>query len=247
MASPAPFVVCDGEKVYARIEGFYCETLAGAFDRSGSLATGATNVEANITRLPFYIGRTLQEEVDGVQTVPEQWLAVGQRQMSRTHAKIAWDGQQFTLRCLGPAGCEVGKAKVVHDEVVPLPSQTPVRIGGMFFFFLSPQQAVKKRAAPGPRVPWKSVLARVIETYLSSFIFFTVSDLARLAPSACPDIALPEDTTKIRAALVEQLKPEKLAALGLEAVDLADVPADAIKALSEHHKTQQKVWYKQIG
>nr|CCA17702.1 conserved hypothetical protein [Albugo laibachii Nc14]CCA18348.1 conserved hypothetical protein [Albugo laibachii Nc14] len=98
--------------------------------------------EALITHLPTELGRGPIVPPSGTVASGARISLGEQKAISRQHAKIFWNTEKccFEMECLGKNGLFVNGSFVTKDQVIPLTSKTPIRIGPARLYFL---QAVR--------------------------------------------------------------------------------------------------------
>lgn len=207
MAAP-PSILVDDKPAFALIKGFYSkEKKSGApgsafWDAQqgklkAELVPSIASVDFVVRSFPIHIGRQkTNTEVADASMDDDNWLLVTEcSTVSRHHATIDYMPAtgQWRLVCYGKNGCNVGTETIEKDRDAILHSQTSVRVGGFYFYFLLPSAAPSAQpAARAPRtlrptLPWKDIIRRTYAQHLAAIQYFTPLDIARLAPMSCPE------------------------------------------------------------
>ncbi|KAL0584307.1 hypothetical protein ABG067_005808 [Albugo candida] len=94
--------------------------------------------EALITHLPTELGRGPIVPSSGPVASGSRISLGEQKAISRQHAKILWNAEKccFEMECLGKNGLFVNGSFIAKNQVIPLTSKTPIRIGPARLYFL---------------------------------------------------------------------------------------------------------------
>jgi hypothetical protein len=255
--------LASGDSAYARIRGFVYEN----WERGQATPdiSQRQDIDILITRLPFAIGRTRQEETDETEPYikvpndPIHWLVVENGKVSKKHAVIFHKPgtTELRLRCYGRNGVDFNESHLDADGEVILTQRSCFRAGPLYCYILLPlvnQPAPSGAGAPiskpvKPRIKasqYRTILDSLYASHFSAIGgYFTLQDVCILARSEMKDVPFSDDERIIRAAFKKRLeKPLS----GYEEVAQKDVPQDILSRKSQHGTISKSMhgaqWYK---
>ena len=253
----------NGETAFARIRGFVYEN----WERGQSTPAVSQRQEMDIliTKLPFAIGRTRQEDTEETEPYlkvpndPKHWHVVDNGKVSKKHAVIfnKPGSGELRLRCYGRNGVDFNESHLDAEGEVILTQRSCFRAGPLYCYILLPlanQPAPSGAGAPLPKPVKIRIKASQYRTILDSLYtshfsviggYFMLQDVCVLARSEMKDIPFSDDDRIMRAAFKKRLdKPGS----GYEEIAQKDVPQEILSRKTQQGPVGKSVlgaqWYK---